>query len=72
MHRRFRKLIELTPIALPATLIVVEAVAGGSRHDVDGPRLAGVAVGTFALWRKAPFIVVVASAAATASLLRQL
>jgi branched-subunit amino acid transport protein len=69
-HPRLRRLIELMPVALLAALIVVEAIAQGRRYDLDGARLAGVAVAIVAIWRRAPFIVVVILAAATAALLR--
>ncbi|WP_375491064.1 AzlD domain-containing protein [uncultured Jatrophihabitans sp.] len=69
-HPQVRRLVELLPVALLAGLVVVEAVADGRHFDIDGPRLAGFAVGAFAVWRKAPFLVVVVVAAATAALLR--
>jgi branched-subunit amino acid transport protein len=65
-----RSLIELLPVALLAALIVVEAVADGRHYDVNTARLIGVGVGAIAVWRKAPFIVVVVLAAGTAALLR--
>jgi uncharacterized membrane protein len=69
-HPRTRRLVELLPVALLAALVVVEAVADGRRWQFDGARLAGVAVGAVAVWRKAPFLVVVVLAGATAALLR--
>ena len=69
-HPRLRRLIELMPVALLAALIVVEAVASGRHYDWDGARLAGVGVGAIATWRRAPFIVIVVLAAATAAVLR--
>jgi branched chain amino acid efflux pump len=69
-HPKARRLIELMPAALLAALIVVEAVASGSHYDWDAARLAGFAVGAVAVWRRAPFIVVVILAAATAAILR--
>lgn len=69
-HPRVRRLVELLPVALLAGLVVVEAAANGRHIDIDGPRLAGVAVGALAVWRRAPFLVVVVAAAATAALLR--
>lgn len=69
-HPRMRRLVELVPVALLAALVVVEAVANGRHYDVDGARLAGVAVGAVAVWRRAPFIVVIVSAGLTAALLR--
>jgi branched chain amino acid efflux pump len=69
-HPRTRRLVELLPVALLAALVVVEAVADGRHLEFDGPRLAGVAVGALAVWRRAPFLVVVVLAGATAALLR--
>ena len=57
-------------VSLLAALVVVEAVANGHHYDLDGPRLAGFAVGAFAVWRKAPFLVIVIAAAVTAAVLR--
>src|SRR6201985_980209 len=67
---RIRRLVELLPVALLAALVVVEAVADGSRLQFDGPRLAGFAAGAVAVWRRAPFLLVVVLAALTAALLR--
>jgi uncharacterized membrane protein len=69
-HPRTRRLVELLPVALLAALVVVEALADGRRLQFDGPRLAGFAVGALAVWRRAPFLVVVVLAGATAALLR--
>ncbi|MDP9094683.1 MAG: AzlD domain-containing protein [Actinomycetota bacterium] len=69
-HPRTRRLIELLPVALLAALVVVEALANGRHLDLNGPRLAGFAVAAVAVWRKAPFLVVVVLAALTAAVLR--
>lgn len=69
-HGPVRRAVELLPVALLAALVVVEAVSAGSAYDFDGPRLAGFAVGAVAVWRRAPFLVIVVAAAATAALLR--
>jgi uncharacterized membrane protein len=69
-HGPTRRAVELLPVALLAALVVVEAVSNGSAYDFDGPRLAGFAVGAFAVWRRAPFLVIVISAAVVAALLR--
>lgn len=69
-HPRTRRVIELLPVALLAALVVVEAVASGRHLNWDGPRLAGFAVGAFAVWRRAPFLVVVVSAAVVAAVVR--
>lgn len=70
-HPQVRRLVELLPVALLAALVVVEALASGRHYDVNGPRLAGFAVGVAAVWRRAPFLVVVIGAAVTTALLRQ-
>ena len=67
---RVRRLVEVLPVALLAALVVVEAVANGRHLDFDGPRLAGFAVAAVAVWRKAPFLVVVILAGLTAALIR--
>lgn len=69
-HPTMRRLVELLPVALLAALVVVEAVADGRHLRWDGPRLAGLAAGAVAVWRRAPFLVIVAVAALTAALLR--
>jgi branched-subunit amino acid transport protein len=71
-HPRLRQLIELMPVALLAALIVVEAVANGRHYDINAARLVGFGVGAVAIWRRAPFIVVVVLAAGTAAILRLL
>jgi len=70
-HPRTRRVIELLPVALLAALVVVEALASGRHLDWNGPRMAGFAVGAFAVSRRAPFLVVVSSAAVVAAVLRQ-
>lgn len=67
---RLRRLVELVPVALLTALVVVEALANGRHLQLDGPRLAGFAVGAVAVWRRAPFLVVVVAAGITAALLR--
>lgn len=65
-----RRVVELLPVALLAALVVVEAVADGRQIDLDGARLAGVAVGAVAVWRRAPFLLVVVLAGLVAALIR--
>ncbi len=69
--RRFIALTTLLPPALLAALVVVQTLADGTSLVVDA-RLAGVMAGGFAAWRKAPFAVVVAIAAAVTAGLRLL
>ena len=65
-----RRAVELLPVALLAALVVVEAVASGRHIQLDGARLAGFGVGAVAVWRRAPFLVIVIAAGATAALVR--
>ncbi|HZC26865.1 MAG TPA: AzlD domain-containing protein [Actinopolymorphaceae bacterium] len=64
-----RRIAALLPVALLAALVAVQTLATGTRLVVDA-RLAGVAVAVIALLLRAPFIVVVALAAATAAVVR--
>jgi hypothetical protein len=61
----------LLPVALLAALAAVQTLATGERLVLDA-RVAGVAVAVVALLLRAPFLVVVGAAAATAALLRLL
>lgn len=70
-NARVQRIGELLPIALLATLVVLETVTSGRELHLDA-RLAGVAAGAVAQRFRAPFLVVVAVAAATTALLRAL
>lgn len=59
----------LLPVVLLAALAAVQTFALGSRLVVDA-RLAGVAAAVVAIALRAPFLVVVVVAAATAALVR--
>jgi branched-subunit amino acid transport protein len=61
-----QRVAALLPIALLAALAAVQALATGTRLVVDA-RLAGVAAAVVALLFRAPFLVVVGVAAATAA-----
>jgi branched-subunit amino acid transport protein len=67
---RVRRLVELLPVALLAALVVVQTLADGQRLSFDGPRLAGLAAAAVAVWRRAPFLVVIVIAGLVAALLR--
>jgi hypothetical protein len=64
-----QRLGALIAVALIAALIATSTVADGKTVHLDA-RVAGVAVGGLALWRGAPFPIVVVVAAVTAGLLR--
>lgn len=66
------RLQRLLPMAATALLAGLAATAALTEHAAFAgiARPAGVAVGALLAWRKAPFVVVVLAAAATAALLR--
>lgn len=66
---RVRRAAALLPVALLAGLVVVQAFATGRSLHLDA-RAAGLAVAVVAVALRAPFLVVVVLAAATAALLR--
>lgn len=66
---RVRRVAALLPVALLAGLVVVQVLAAGRSLTLDA-RAAGLAAGAVALLLRAPFLVVVLVAAATAALLR--
>ena len=66
---RVRRVAALLPVALLTALVVVQVFAQRQALVLDA-RAAGLATGAVALLLRAPFLVVVAVAAATAALLR--
>ena len=64
-------IVALVSVALLAGLVAQQTLDAGHRLVIDA-RLAALVVAAIALWRRAPFIVVVILAAATAALLRHL
>ncbi|HEY8864198.1 MAG TPA: AzlD domain-containing protein [Candidatus Dormibacteraeota bacterium] len=68
---RVQRTIPLVPVALLAALIATNTFSTG-HHLVLDVRAAALAVAIVAVLLRAPFLVVVASAAATAALLRLL
>ncbi len=63
------RIADLIPVALLAALIAVQVFANGGHLTIDA-RAAGLGVAVVALLLRAPFLVVVFSAALTAALLR--
>lgn len=70
-HPVVRRVAALLPVALLSALVAVQTAEGPDGLVVDA-RLAGLAVASVALLLRAPFLLVVALAAATAALLRAL
>ncbi len=66
---RVEPLTALIPAALFAALIVVQTVAGDETLVLDA-RVVGVGVGAVAVWRRAPFVLVVVVAMAATALVR--
>jgi branched-subunit amino acid transport protein len=68
-HPLIERVADLIPVALLAALVTVQVFADGTRLTLDA-RAAGLAAAVIALLLRAPFLVVVFVAAATAALLR--
>ncbi len=66
-----RRVLELVSVPLLAALIVVQTFSTGHRLEIDA-RVPALAVAAVLAWRRAPFLVTVLAAAATAALLRAL
>lgn len=66
---RVQTLVDLLPAALLAALAIVSTVGDGRSVVVDA-RLVGLVVAGFALWRRAPFVVVVVLASAATAVTR--
>jgi branched-subunit amino acid transport protein len=63
------RIVNLVAVSLIAALVATSTFANGRSLHLDA-RVVGVGAGAFAVWRGAPFPVVVLVAAATAALLR--
>lgn len=69
-HPRVRRFAELVPVALLAALIVVQTFAEGQELRLDWARTAGLGAAVVALLLRAPFLMVLAVAAAVTALVR--
>lgn len=67
---RVRRLAALLPIVLLAALIGVQTFGSGQAVSLDA-RSAGVLVAAVAVWRRAPFLLVIALAVLTTALVRR-
>jgi len=68
---RLRGVLDLVAVPLLSALICVQALGDGRRLVLDA-RAPALAVAAVLVWRRAPFLVVVLAAAATAALVRAL
>lgn len=66
---QLRQTLDLVAVPLLAALILLQTIAVG-HHLVFDERVPALGVAGVLVWRKAPFLVVVLAAAATAALLR--
>jgi branched-subunit amino acid transport protein len=66
-----RTTLDLVAVPLLAALILVQTLGAGQRLLLDA-RTPALALAAVLVWRRAPFLVVVLAAAATAALLRAL
>jgi branched-subunit amino acid transport protein len=66
-----RRTLDLVAVPLLAALILVQTLGEGQRLVLDA-RVPALAVAAILVWRRAPFLVVVLAAAATAAVLRAL
>jgi hypothetical protein len=67
---RVQRVANVLPVGLLAALVATQTLTTDTHLVVDA-RLGGVLVAGLAVWRRAPFLVVVALASLTAALLRQ-
>ncbi len=66
---RVQQVVDLLPAALLAALAIVSTVGDGREIVIDA-RLAGLIVAGLALWRRAPFVVVIVLASTATALVR--
>lgn len=69
LPERLRRVVDLLPAALLAALALVSTVGDGRSISMD-PRMVGLAVAAVALWRRAPFVMVIVAASAATALVR--
>jgi branched-subunit amino acid transport protein len=69
LPQRVQSVVDLLPAALLAALALVSTVGDGQALVIDA-RLVGLVVAGVALWRRAPFVVVIVLASAATALIR--
>ena len=69
---KLERLFVILAVSLIAALIALSTFADGDRLMADAPLIAGVAASGVAVWKRAPFVVVVVVAAVVAGGLRAL
>jgi branched-subunit amino acid transport protein len=66
---RLQQVVDLLPAALLAALAIVSTVGDGQEIVIDA-RIVGLLVAGLALWRRAPFVVVILLASAATAITR--
>lgn len=66
-----QRVVDLLPAALLAALAVVSTLGNGQSIDIDA-RLVGLVAAGLALWKRAPFVVVIIVASAATAVTRLL
>jgi branched-subunit amino acid transport protein len=66
---RLQQVVDLLPAALLAALAIVSTVGDGQEIVIDA-RIVGLVVAGLALWRRAPFVVVILLASAATAITR--
>jgi len=66
---RLRQIVDLLPAALLAALAIVSTLGEGQAIVIDA-RLVGLFVAGVALWRRAPFVLVIVLASAATAFTR--
>jgi branched-subunit amino acid transport protein len=69
LQPRAEQVLQLLAVPLLAALVLVQTLDGGGRLTVDA-RVPALGVAALLVWRRAPFLVIVLAAAATAALVR--
>ena len=69
LPERVQHVVDLLPAALLAALALVSTVGDGRALSID-PRLVGLVAAAVALWRRAPFVIVIVIASASTAVVR--
>jgi branched-subunit amino acid transport protein len=64
-----QRVVDLLPAALLAALAIVSTIGNGQSIEVDA-RLVGLVAAGLALWKRAPFVVVIVVASAATAMAR--
>lgn len=69
LPERVQRVVDRLPAALLAALALVSTVGNGQALSID-PRLVGLVAAAIALWRRAPFVMVIVVASASTAIFR--